>query len=170
MAGRRQSWLAGYPDPRVGAPRQPTGGTPRDRRYTWAHVFGAICPVRGVGAGLVMPSVSLELMSEHLFESGRHVAPGAHCLMQVDGVGWHRPSERLIVPANITLLTLPPYSPELNPVENVWRYLCSNWLSHRMWESYEEIVDACCVAWNALMAMPERITSIATRDWAQVSL
>jgi hypothetical protein len=68
------------------------------------------------------------------------------------------------------LLTLPPYSPELNPVENVWQYLRGNWLSHRVWESYEEIVDACCTAWNALMAMPDRITSIATRDWAQVNI
>jgi hypothetical protein len=81
-----------------------------------------------------------------------------------------RPSERLIVPSNITLLTLPAYSPELNPVENVWQYLRGNWLSHRVWESYDEIVDACCTAWNALMAMPDRITSIATRDWAQVNV
>ena len=108
-------------------------------------------------------------MSEHLREVSRNVAPGAHCVMQVDGAGWHRPSERLIIPSNIPLLTLPPYSPEFNPVENVWQYLRSNWLSHRVWESYEEIVDACCAAWNALMAMPERITSIATRPWAQVS-
>ena len=68
-------------------------------------------------------------MSEHLAEISRHVAPGAHCLMQVDGAGWHRPSNRLIVPENITLLTLPPYSPGLNPVENVWQYLRSNWLN-----------------------------------------
>jgi hypothetical protein len=90
--------------------------------------------------------------------------------MQVDGAGWQRPSERLIVPSNITLLTLPAYSPELNPVENVWQYLRANWLSHRVWESYDEIVDACCAAWNALMATPERITSITTRAWSQVNV
>jgi hypothetical protein len=155
---------------RVWAQRGSRPAAPRDRRYTWAYVFGAVCPARGVGAGIVMPSVNLEAMREHLREISRNVAPGAHCVMQVDGAGWHRPSERLIVPSNITLLTLPPYSPELNPVENVWQYLRSNWLSHRVWESYDEIVDACCAAWNALIAMPERITSIATREWAQVSL
>ena len=90
--------------------------------------------------------------------------------MQVDGAGWHRPSERLIVPSNITLLTLPPYSPELSPVENTWQYLRTNWLSHRVWESYDDIVNACCAAWNSLMAIPDRITSIATRDWTQVSV
>ena len=105
---------------------------PRARRYTWAYVIGAVCLARGVGAGIVMPSVNFEATSEHLREVSRNVAPGAHCVMQVDGAGWHRPSERLIVPSNITLLTLPPYSPELNLVENVWQYLRSNWLSHRV--------------------------------------
>ena len=152
---------------RVWAPRGSRPAIARDRRYTWAYLFGAVCPARGVGAGIVMPSVNLEAMSEHLKEISRNVMPGAHCLLQVDGAGWHRPSERLIVPANITLLTLPPYSPELNPVENIWQYLRANWLSHRVWQSYEAIVDACCIAWNALIATPERITSIATRDWAQ---
>lgn len=152
---------------RVWAPRGSRPAIARDRRYTWAYLFGAVCPARGVGAGIVMPSVNLEAMSEHLKEISRNVMPGAHCLLQVDGAGWHRPSERLIVPANITLLTLPPYSPELNPVENIWQYLRANWLSHRVWQSYEDIVDACCIAWNALIATPERITSIATRDWAQ---
>jgi hypothetical protein len=152
---------------RVWAPRGSRPAIARDRRYTLAYLFGAVCPARGVGAGIVMPSVNLEAMSEHLKEISRNVMPGAHCLLQVDGAGWHRPSERLIVPANITLLTLPPYSPELNPVENIWQYLRANWLSHRVWQSYEDIVDACCIAWNALIATPERITSIATRDWAQ---
>jgi len=155
---------------RVWAKRGSRPAAPRDRRYTWAYLFGAVCPARGVGAGLVMPSVNLEAMSEHLLEIIRHVAPGAHCLLQVDGAGWHRPSARLIVPANITLLTLPPYSPELNPVENVWQYLRGNWLSHRVWQNYQEIEDACCVAWNALIAQPNRIMSIATRSWAQVSV
>jgi hypothetical protein len=152
---------------RVWAPRGSRPAIARDRRYTWAYLFAAVCPARGVGAGIVMPSVNLEAMSEHLKELSRNVMPGAHCLLQVDGAGWHRPSERLIVPANITLLTLPPYSPELNPVENIWQYLRANWLSHRVWQSYEDIVDACCIAWNALIATPERITSIATSDWAQ---
>src|SRR6187399_331163 len=76
--------------------------------------------------------------------------------------------DKLAVPDNITLLPLPPYAPELNPVENIWLFLRQNFLSHRIWNSYEEIVDACCAAWNALMAMPERIVSIASRDWAKV--
>ena len=68
------------------------------------------------------------------------------------------------------LMPLPPYAPELNSVENVWDYLRSNFLSHRVWETYDEIVDACCDAWKALMAKSEIVTSIGARSWAQVKI
>ena len=71
------------------------------------------------------------------------------------------------VPANITLLPLPPYSPELNPVENVWQYLRQNHLSLRVWDDYAAIVDTCCQAWNALVAMPDRLASITRRECAK---
>jgi transposase len=74
------------------------------------------------------------------------------------------------VPDNISLLKLPPYSPELNPVENIWQYLRQNKLSNRVFESYDAIVDACCEAWNALTAEKGRIQSIASRPWAAVNL
>jgi len=66
-------------------------------------------------------------------------------------------------------LAAPPYSPELNPVENVWAYLRGNKLSNRVFDTYQAIVDACCDAWNWLTAQPERITSIGTREWACVT-
>jgi transposase len=69
------------------------------------------------------------------------------------------------VPENISLLSLPPYAPELSPVENVWAYLRANFLSHRVWDSYDAIVEACCGAWNKLMNAPERLASITRRDW-----
>ena len=74
------------------------------------------------------------------------MTPGAHALLTVDGAGWHRTGDKLRVPDNITVLHLPPYSPELNPVENVWAYLRSNKLSNRVFDSYDTIVDACCDA------------------------
>ncbi len=70
-------------------------------------------------------------------------------------------------PDNISLLPLPSYSPELNPVENVWEYLRQNQLSLRVWPAYQAIVETCCQAWNTLMAMPERIASITRREWAK---
>ena len=74
------------------------------------------------------------------------------------------------MPKNITLLRLPPYAPELNLMENVWEYLRGNQLSTTVWEGYDAIVDACCSAWNSLMADTKRITSITTRPWAQVNV
>ncbi len=62
-------------------------------------------------------------MSEHLKEISRNVAPGAHAALICHGAGWHQTGGRLRVPANVTLLPLPPSSQELNPLENVWRYL-----------------------------------------------
>lgn len=142
---------------------------PRDQRYTWAYLFGAVCPARGVGAGLVLPAANTDAMNLHLAEIGATVAPGAHAVLTIDGAGWHQTGGRLVVPANITLLHLPPYSPELNPVENVWAFLRSNKLSNRVFASYDAIVDACSDAWNWLIAQPECIATIASRPYAQVN-
>ena len=102
-------------------------------------------------------------MNAHLAEIGRHVSPGAHAILVLDGAGWHS-SKDLVVPPNISLLTLPPYSPELNPVENVWQFLRQNRLANRVLHSYDAIVEVCRDAWNALLADPERVASITSRD------
>ena len=116
-----------------------------------------------------MPEVNTEAMEAHLAEISRNVSQGAHAVLVLDGAGWHS-SARLRVPDNVSLLPLPRYAPELNPVENVWEHLRQNWLSHRVWDSYDAIVEACCNAWNMLKRMPEQIASITTRAWAQVKL
>jgi hypothetical protein len=141
----------------------------RDRRYTWTYLFGAVCPERGVGAAVVLPTVNVEAMNLHLAEISRNVTEGAHAVLVLDKAGWHT-SPKLLVPENITLLRLPAYAPELNPVENLWAFLRQNLLSHRVWDSYDAIVEACCHAWITLMSMPERVTSITTRAWAQVKI
>ena len=105
-------------------------------------------------------------MNLHLNEISRHVTPGAHAVVLLDGAGWHQPGGVLRLPHNISLLLLPPYSPELNPVENIWQFLRQNFLSNRVYDSYEAIVDACCAAWNALIALPQCIRSITQRSWA----
>jgi transposase len=71
-------------------------------------------------------------------------------------------------PANITLLPLPLYSPELNPMENIWDYLHGNKLSRLVWHSYDDTVAACKEAWHFLIGDPDRINSIAHRSWAWV--
>ena len=141
---------------------------PKDCRYASAYIFGAVCPARATGAALVMPHANTEAMNAHLAEISRNVASGAHALLVLDGAGWHS-SKSLAVPENVTLLPLPPYSPELNPVENLWQYLRQNKLSNRVFESYEDIVDVCCDAWNSLIATPHCLASITRREWAHVS-
>ena len=100
-------------------------------------------------------------MNLHLEEIGSQVTPGSHAVLLLDGAGWHQTGGKLRVPKNISLLHPPPYSPELNPVENIWQFLRQNHLGNRVFESYAAIVDACCAAWNALVAEPGRITSRA---------
>lgn len=121
-----------------------------------------------MGAGLVLPYANSEMMNLHLTEIGRAVTPGHHAVLLLDGAGWHQTGDLLRVPGNITLLHLPPYSPELNPVENIWQYLRQNRLSNRVFDGYNAIMDACCEAWMDLICNPELIKSIATRTWAKV--
>jgi transposase len=142
----------------------------RDNRHDSAHLFGAMCPARGVGAAIVMPVMNTAAMNEHLRVISTKVAPSAHAVLVLDGAGWHQTGGKLIVPDNITLLPLPPYAPELNPMENVWEYLRANKLCALVWDSYEQIVDACCKAWNWFANDPARICSIGTRNWAWVNV
>jgi transposase len=143
---------------------------PKDLRYEWAYIFGAVCPARDIGAALVLPTVNADMMSRHLAEIGSQVKPGCHAVIVVDGAGWHQTGGKVTLPENISLLHLPPYSPELNPVENVWQYLRQNHLSNIIFKDYEAVLDASCRAWNALIAEPGRIKSIATRAWATVKI
>jgi len=91
---------------------------PHDQRTKWAYIFGAICPAKGKGAGLVMPWCNTEAMAEHLKEISLAVDPGCHAVLLLDQAGWHG-SAKLPIPENIPFLPLPPRSPELNPPELV---------------------------------------------------
>ena len=136
-----------------------------DQRYDCAYIFGAVCPARDIGVAIVMPDANIPAMNLHLEEISRNVAKDAHAVVTIDGAGWHKLGGKLIVPDNITLLHLPPYSPELNAQENIWEYLRQNYLAGRIFDTYDDIVDACCKAWNALTASEGRIRSIASRYW-----
>jgi len=153
---------------RIWAGRGTRPRAPRDTRYTWAYIFGAVCPERAATAALVMPNADTPAMNAHLAEIARTVAEGAHAILVLDGAGWHG-AKALCVPDNITLLPLPPYAPELNPVENVWAYLRANRLAISVFETYEQIVTRCCEAWNFFANDPKAMASITSRSWAEVS-
>jgi transposase len=142
----------------------------RDNRHDSAYLFGAICPRRAVGAAMITPHANTEAMNLHLAEISTQVASEAHALLVCDGASWHQRGKQLVVPSNITLLTLPAYSPELNPMENVWDYLRQNKLCAKVWDTYEDIVEACKRAWHFLINDPERIRSLGARRWACVNV
>ena len=112
-----------------------------------------------------MPWCDTTAMTAHLAETSLTVDPGCHAVVLLDQAGWHG-SAKLDVPANITLPPLPPRSPELNPVENVWQFMRENWLSNRVLASYTDIVDHCCYAWRKIVDQPWRSMSLGLRAWA----
>jgi transposase len=113
-----------------------------------------------------MPNADTEAMNAHLVEISRTVAEGAHAILVLDGAGWHG-SRALCISKNITLLILPPYAPELNPIENVWAYLRANRLAISVFETDEEIVSRCSDAWNFFANDIDTVRSITNRDYAK---
>jgi len=136
----------------------------RDNRHDSAYLFGAICHQRQVGAAIIMPAANTEAMNEHLAEIATQVASGAHAVLVCDQAGWHQKGKQLRLLDNISQLPLPPYSPELNPMENIWDYLRGNQVNARVWDNYEVIQTACKDTWNFLIGDRDRIDSIAHRN------
>jgi len=114
----------------------------------------------------VLPELSTEMMQIYLEEFANTIAPDEHVAMVMDRAGWHV-AKGLKVPDNITLVRLPPYSPELNPIESIWLYLKERYLSHRLLDDYEAIVDAISDAWNRLLAETGRVKSLCTHPWIE---
>ena len=135
-----------------------------DRRFEWASLFAAVRPATGESSALVLPVVSTEAMSVFLEHFAAGLAPDEHAVMVLDQAGWHG-ARALRVPDNVSLVPLPPYAPELNPVERVWLFLRERFLSHRLLGGYDAIVDACCSAWNRLT--PERLRSLCNYPYIQ---
>lgn len=134
--------------------------------YKWAYIFTAIRPATGEDVTLVLPAVNAAAMQVFLDHVATSRPPDAHIVLVLDGAGWHV-SRDLTVPANVTLVVLPPYSPELNPVERVWLYLRERFLSLRLFDTTEAIIDACCDAWVRLVAEPGRLRSLCAYPWIE---
>lgn len=106
-----------------------------------------------------MPFADTDPMQAHFDEIARTVAKRTHAVLLLDRAGWHT-TAKLVVPRHISLIFVPSRSPELNPVEDIWQYLRANWLSNRVFDTYDEIIDAASDAWNRLVDHPRTITSI----------
>ena len=146
--------------------RRPPGVA--DKRFTFAYIFAAVEPGTDNAFALAMPEVNTAAMQEFLNRFSKTLASDEHAAMIIDQAGWHVAND-LAVPANLTLVSLPPYSPELNPVERIWEFLKERYLSHRLLDDYDAIVDATAAAWNKLTAEAGRLTTLTWTPWAGTS-
>ena len=132
------AWAERHADEDLGAQRHAAPRATRHPLRMGLSLWRGL-PERKVGAAIVMPYANTEAMNLQLEEISKAVSPGAHAALVLDSAGWHG-SEELVVPDNITTVTLPPYSPELNPAENMWESFSKNKISNRQYEIYEDIV------------------------------
>lgn len=135
----------------------------RQQQFEYSYIFGAACPATGQAVGLVLPVVNKTAMKLHISAIADCVPEGRHAVIIVDGASWHSPE---LNTDKVTQLKLPPYSPELNPIEQVWQWLKQKWLSNRAYEDYETIVDACCEAWNLFANDKILVKRLCRRQWA----
>ena len=137
-----------------------------DQRFASAYIFGAARAGTDDAFALVLPFVSTAAMQTWLDDFAATLAPDVHAALVLDRAGWHGATS-LDVPSSITLVPLPPYAPELNPIERVWLYLRERYLSHRVLADHDAVVDACCHAWNALRTETGRIASLTSYPYIE---
>ncbi len=147
----------------------PIGSRPRavkQTQYDYLYVLGAACPATGNTAGLLAPNLNTQIVNAFFDQLAREIAPDVHVVLIWDQAGYHTSGD-LKVPANVTLLPLPPRSPELNPVENLWHWLRSHYGSNRSYADYDALREAACDAWQRSCLTPELIKRVCATPWLQ---
>lgn len=136
----------------------------RQTNYKWTYLFAAVCPHSGLTHEWLMPHVNIPHMNLFLDAFGQSLCSGVHAVLLLDQAGWHT-SQKLKIPKNVTLLHLPPKSPELNPSELPWRECRQKYLSNREFKTEDALVAAVEDAWMKLTAQPQTIQSLCGFDW-----
>lgn len=147
-----------------------TGSRPRAVRqtqYGFVYVLAAVCAATGQAEGLIAPRLDTAIVNLFLTQLSQTLAPDVQAVLIWDGAGFHR-SNDLVCPPNITLLCLPPYSPELNPVENLWHYLRSHHWSNQKYDTVDTLFDAAEAAWRATCLDPEVIRTVGHTPYAEI--
>ena len=153
ISDRRRCWAP--------LPVRPIVGQQIVRQFVYG--LAAVSPFDGRLCSLVLPWVDTEAMSLFLAHTAASFARD-HCLMLFDGAGWHT-AHALKVPPNLTLLRLPPYSPELNPTEHIWDHLRENYIGNRVFSSLNRVIDQLCVGLRDLHHQPKLVQSLTCFDW-----
>jgi transposase len=126
-----------------------------------------VCPATGEAESLIVPHVDKCVKTQHHLEQiSAKIKPGRYAVVIMDGAGWHQAS---LVEGfkNVNIIKLPLYSPELNPIEQVWSGLRQHHLANRCFNGYEDIIDACSLAWNDFVSDTLRVTKMCSRDWLE---
>ncbi|QLJ10673.1 IS630 family transposase (plasmid) [Pseudoalteromonas sp. JSTW] len=139
----------------------------KQQQFDYGYLFGAVCPSTGQTEALVSPFVNKEAMTQHLSQISQATPVGRHAVVIIDGAGWHT-YDTAAEFNNLTLIKLPPYSPELNPIEQVWNWIRQHCLSNRVFSGYDEIVDEVSKAWNHFISIPERVMKMCNREWIKL--
>ncbi len=134
----------------------------KQTEYKWVYILGAVNPANGKSSALVSPTVNTDYMNHHLRFISEEAGSDVHVVLVLDQAGWHIAKD-LQVPSNITLFHLPPYSPELNPIERLWAYMKRHYFGNRVYENYDEIFNVAKWAWNKFE--PDRFRSICNTGW-----
>lgn len=148
---------------KVWAPRGSRPFAIRQTQYDYLWLISAVCPETGDIEGLFAPRVDAAIMNIFLFQMSKQLDPDVIAVLLWDQAGFHT-SHDIQVPANIRILHLPPYSPELNPVENLWHYLKSHYWSNRCYKNYDAMMDAAQIAWRAV-ALPKIIMTVCAAPY-----
>ena len=138
----------------------------RQRQFLSTYIFGACCPDKDKGCALILPECHTGMMQLHLDEISKQVEEDYHAIIIMDRASWHT-TEALNIPKNISLLPLPAYSPELNPMEQVWQKLKGDHLSNTVFKDYDDIVARCSKAWNSFCDEDGNIERLCSRAWAK---
>lgn len=117
----------------------------KQTRYDWVYVLAAVCPQTGKSAGLISPHLNADIVNVFFDQMIQEIDDDVHVVMIWDQAGFHT-SGKLNIPDQVTLIELPPYSPELNPIENLWHYLRSHHWSNRPYDDYDALRQAACDA------------------------
>jgi transposase len=136
----------------------------KQTKYEWVYLYAAVEPKTGFSSAILAPHVNTGTMNVFLRTLSAEVDPGDFVVLIMDQAGWHK-SRALVVPGNIVILHLPPYSPELNPVERLWAYLRSHHLSNRAYTGYDHLLDVASDAYRALT--PDVLKSVCRCDYAE---
>ena len=136
----------------------------RQTQYTFLYVLTAVCASTGAASGLISPTLNAAVVNLFLEQFSQELPAGVHAVLLWDGAGYHT-SEDLKIPRNVSLILLLPYSPELNPVENLWHYLRSHYWSLRVYRDYEELEESAVGAWREVCLKPELVGSICNAPY-----